>query len=283
MRKVALFFGGKSCEHDISILTGVFVMNVLDGERCSVFPVYVHTDGCFYTSPKMKDISVFKEKKYGDFQRIFFDGDTVYALNKTKRKIKRLVRVDAALNCCHGGLGEGGGISALMALHEIPFASPDLTASGVLLDKAMTKVMMRGLGVPTVDYIRVNEADYQKRGAFLLKSIASRLKYPVIVKPAHLGSSIGITLARDEEEAKRAIDSAFLLDDRVLIEKYLTQKQDINCAACALRGEIYVSEPERAFGDGLYSFEEKYVKRKGDNVGKNTRKSGGISPRTLIL
>ena len=264
MRKVAVFFGGKSCENEISVLTGVFVMNLLDKEKYSVLPVYIHTDGGIYTSPKMLNLDTFKEKRYSSFERIFFDGGIVYALNGAKRRIKRLGKIDVALNCCHGGLGEGGGVSALMEWNDIPLASPDLTASGVFMDKYTTKLVMRALNVPTVDYIRVNEKDYEKRGAFLLKSIESRLKYPVVVKPSHLGSSIGISIAKDEGEAKQAIESAFVLDDRVIIEKYLENKQDVNCAAYSLNGEIFVSEAEQAFGEGLYSFEEKYVKRKRD-------------------
>ena len=275
MRKVAVFFGGKSCENEISVLTGVFVMNLLDGEKYSVLPVYIHTDGGMYTSPKMKDVAVFREKKYASFERIFFDRGTVYAFNTSKRKIKPLAKVDVALNCCHGGLGEGGGVSAMMEWNGIPFASPDLTSSGMFMDKSMTKLAMRALNVPTVDYIRVNEKDYEKRGAFLLKSIESRLKFPVVIKPAHLGSSIGITLAKNETEAKAALESAFLLDDRVVIEKYLENKQDVNCAAYMLKGEICVSEPEAAFGGGIYSFEDKYVKRKSDQIGLLDGKGGG--------
>ena len=266
MRKVAVLFGGKSCENEISVLTGVFVMNLIDREKFTPVPVYIHTDGGIYTSPKMTNLETFKQKNYRDFQRVVFDGGYLYALNPAKKKLKRLTKIDVALNCCHGGLGEGGGVSALMEWNNIPLASPDLTASGVFMDKCMTKTVMRGLGVPTVDYIRVNERDYKKRGAFLVKSIEARLKYPVVVKPAHLGSSIGIAVAKNETEVKVAIENAFAIDNRVIIEKYLEEKRDVNCAACMLRGEICVSEPEAAFGDGIYSFEEKYVKRTADNA-----------------
>jgi hypothetical protein len=92
------------------------------------------------------------------------------------------------------------------------------------MDKSCTKLIAKALNIPTLDYIRVNENDYKKRGAFLLKSIESRLKYPVVVKPAHLGSSIGIAVARNEEEIKRAVETAFALDDRVIVEKYLEEK-----------------------------------------------------------
>jgi D-alanine-D-alanine ligase len=99
----------------------------------------------------------------------------------------------------------------------------------------------------------------------------------VIVKPAHLGSSIGIAIANNEEEIKRAISDAFLLDGRIIIEKYLPNKQDVNCAAYSLNGEIFVSEVETAFGAGVYSFEEKYIKRDTDGaIGeKNLQKDRG--------
>ena len=278
MRNVAVVFGGRSMENEISVLTGLFVMNVLDGEKYQVIPLYLHTDGGTYTAKNMKDLQVFKEKKFSSFTRVVLDGGCVYEMNTTKRRWKKLAKIDVAINCCHGGFGEGGGVSALMEYNVIPFASPDLTSSGVFMDKCMTKLVMRALGVPTLDYIRVNEQDYRKRGAFLLKSMEGRLKYPVIVKPAHLGSSIGIAVANNENEARRAIESAFELDERVIVEKYLPKKQDVNCAVCCLHGEICVSEIETAFGDGVYSFEEKYVKRRGDgggvSVGKMTNDGG---------
>lgn len=261
MRKLAVLFGGGGCENEISVLTGVFVMNVLDREKYEIYPVYLHTDGKTYTSQKMQDLATFKEGKYADFTRVFFENGNLYAFWENKKKIKKLARIDVALNCCHGGFGEGGGVSALMQYNCIPLASPDLTPSGLFLDKCLTKTFMRGLNVPTVECIRANEKDYRKRGAFLLKSVASRLKYPVIVKPAHLGSSIGITVAENEDEVKKAIETAFSLDDCVLIEKYLKGKTDVNCAVYSVGGETVVSEVEEAFGDGLYSFDEKYVKR----------------------
>ncbi len=275
MQKAAVFFGGRSCENEISILTGVFVLNVLDKEKFSVLPVYVHTDGGFYTSPQMSDLNFFKKRRFGEMQRIVFDGGNAYALHAKKGKVKRLGKVDVGLNCCHGGLGEGGGISALTAWNGIPLASPDLTASGVFMDKGTTKLFMRALNIPTVDYLRVNEKDYEKRGAFLLKSVAHRLGYPVVVKPARLGSSIGISLARDEEELKEGLQQAFALDERVIVEKYLPNKEDVNCAAYAIDGEIFVSEPEGAFGEGIYSFEDKYLRQSGNHGTPFNAKEGG--------
>lgn len=275
MKKVAVFFGGRSCEREISILTAVFVMNVLDAEKYKILPIYLHTDGKTYTSPSMTDLRVFKEKKENRFKEIILYDGGMYELNGKKTRIKRLEKADVILNCCHGGIGEGGGVSALAAWQDIPCASPDMTSSSVFMDKSVTKLILRALNIPTLDYIRVNESDYQKRGAFLLKSVESRLKYPVIVKPAHLGSSIGIAVAENEDALKRALDTAFSLDDRVILEKYLQNKQDVNCAAYIKDGEILVSEPERAFGNGVYSFEEKYVRRNADRACTQKTERGG--------
>ena len=278
MRNVAVLFGGRSCEREISVLTGVFAVCVLQAAGHSVLPVYIHTDGKFYTGSGMFDVGFFRAFTLKKCRQIFFDGHTVYAMKEKKSKIKPVFEAEVALNCCHGGLGEGGGVSAYMALNDIPLASPDLTPSGIFIDKCLTKVVMRGLNIPVLEYIRVNEKDYQKRGAFLLKTIDSRLKFPVVVKPAHLGSSIGISVAKDEGEAKTAIEAAFAIDNRVIIEPYLEDKKDVNCAAYAAGEEIVVSEPETAFGEGLYSFEEKYIKRNADGVrgkGENSTNQGG--------
>ncbi|MBS5023717.1 MAG: ATP-grasp domain-containing protein [Firmicutes bacterium] len=277
MQKIAVLFGGKSNENEISILTGVFVLNLIDKEKFIPVPVYIHTDGEMYTSAKMNDLNLFKKQDFSSFSRIFFDGGTMYAFNAAKTKVKNKGKIDGAINCCHGGLGEGGGISALMQLNEIPLASPELTASGMFMDKTLTKLVAKALNIPTVEYIRVNESDYARRGKFLLKNIGSKLKYPVVVKPAHLGSSIGISLAENEEGAEKAIEAAFLLDERVIIEKYIKGKRDINCAAYSLNGEIFVSEPEEASsGDKLYTFADKYLKD-GNRPRAGGKRGGGAA------
>lgn len=274
MRKVAVVFGGKSNESEISVLSGIFVMKVLEGSEFTPVPVYIHTDGEMYSSPRLKELSAFQSGKFSPHDRVIFYKKGLYFVQPQKGKMKKMTDVDAALNCCHGGLGEGGGVSAMTAFYDIPLASPDILSSAVFMDKDVTKTVLKGLGVPVVDYIRVREQEYEKRGAFLLKSIERRLKYPVIVKPVHLGSSIGITKAENEEEAKKGIETGFALDDRVIIEKYLPDKTDVNCAAYSLNGEIFVSRPQAAFGSGVYSFEEKYVKRKKDGAQGQTTGDG---------
>lgn len=167
-------------------------------------------------------------------------------------------------------------------MNEIPLASPELTASGMFMDKTLTKLVAKALNIPAVEYIRVGETDYARRGKFLLKNIETRLKYPVVVKPAHLGSSIGISVAETEAEAKAAVDAAFLLDDRVIIERFLKNKRDINCAAYSLGGEIFVSEPEEAAcGEKIYSFADKYLKAHPRISQRNTEKTADSAATEL--
>ena len=271
VKNVAVFFGGDSAEREISVLTGLFVLNVLDKTKFSPIPLYLHSDGGIYTSRQMTSVEFFKEFCVKKAERVILDGKRLLVVGK-RQKCKELAILDVAINCCHGGLGEGGGVSALAELSGIPLASPSVAPSGIFLDKALTKVLAKGLNIPTVDWIRVRENDYRKRGAFLIKNIGTRLSYPVIVKPCMLGSSIGIQVANTEEELDQALQTAFELDSVAVIEKFLEEKADVNCAAYKRGGEVFVSEPEIASqGKGVYGFEEKYLRSDGERF-----KSGKI-------
>lgn len=280
MRKVAVLFGGNSCEREISILTGVFALNLIDTQRFDPVPVYFHSDGRAYTSPQMSSVDFFKkfESEKCD-EVVFLHGEL---LKLKKNKLKTFVKPAVALNCCHGGWGEGGGAAALMKQNAIPFASPDIAQSGIFLDKSLTKLVAKGLGIPVLDYMRVTDTDYRKRGKFLLKNIEGRFGFPVVVKPTSLGSSIGIEVASTGQEAETALETAFMLDDFVIIERYLEQKLDVNCAVCKKNGEIYVSEPEIASrSEGIYSFEDKYLTRNGLLHGKGKGQVRELDEKTV--
>jgi D-alanine-D-alanine ligase len=212
-------------------------------------------------------VDFFKKFDKEKCSEVLFFGGELYKIKKGR--LKAFVKPAVALNCCHGGWGEGGGAAGLMQQNGIPFASPNIAQSGIFLDKSLTKLLLRGIGIPVLDYMRVTDSDYRKRGKFLLKNIESRFGFPIVVKPANLGSSIGISVAGTEEEASMALETAFLLDDLVVIERYLEGKIDVNCAVCKKNGEIFVSEPEIACkSDGIYSFESKYLTRNGLLNGK---------------
>lgn len=280
MRKVAVLFGGKSCEREISILTGVFTYNLIDRQTFEPIPVYFHSDGRAYSSSKMHSLDFFKKFNIDDCDEVAFINGELYKIGKNK--LKRFAEISVAINCCHGGLGEGGGVSALMQLNDIPLASPSVATSGIFLDKSLTKLVAKGLGIPTLDYMRIAESDYKKRGQFLLKNIENRLGFPVVIKPARLGSSIGISIAGTEECAKEGLETAFAFDDLVIIERYLEKKMDVNCAVYRRNGEILVSDPEIACkNDGIYSFEDKYLKQNGLLNGKGMGQVRELDKKTV--
>ncbi len=242
-KKIAVFFGGNSNEHEISVITGMLCTNLLRGADRDVLPVYLTRENKMYTG-EMRAVTDFGtfSKKWKELR--FCDGGL--EIPKGHKKIP----VGVALNCCHGGYGEDGTLSALIKWYGIACASADTALSSVFMDKSLSKAMARGLGLPVLDGVTVYEGE---------KFTAPPFPFPVIVKPARLGSSIGIKVARDGEELQQALSLAFSLDRSALIEPYVREKRDLNCAACRIDGEIRLSPVEEVFSrDDILSFREKY-------------------------
>ncbi len=240
-KKVAVFFGGNSNEHEISIITGMLCANLLRGADYDVLPVYITRENALYVG-EMHAVTDFRtvSKKWKKLR--FCTGGL-----ETERGKK--FPVDVALNCCHGGAGEDGTLSALFKWHRIRSASPEAAVSSVFMDKSLTKIAARGLGLPVLEGVTVKEGE----------KVELPFPFPVIVKPAKLGSSIGIKVAADEGELREALSLAFTLDDSALIEPYVAKKRDLNCAACRVKGEIILSPVEEVFSQGdILSFHEKY-------------------------
>lgn len=245
-KRIAVFFGGKSNEHDISVITGIYAVNLLRSAHYAVYPVYLPREGgmCYADVESVKDITE-HEKKFTP--AYLFEG----GLWNAKKRRRELFKIDAALNCCHGGMGEDGTLSSLLKWNRIPSASPDTAISSVFMDKWLGKIAARGLKIPVARAICIKEgesASIEKAGGF-----------PVIVKPVTLGSSIGIKVAHDEEEFAAALEYAFRFDKKVLIEEYFARKRDVNCAAYRKGEEVITSPLEEVFSnDEILSFREKY-------------------------
>lgn len=244
-KNVAVLFGGRSNEHDISVITGMYAVNLLRGAGYRVIPVYLPTEGgmCYARAEGVKD---FAGSKLKTVRAYLYDGGLYDA-----KKRKKLFDIDIALNCCHGGMGEDGTLSSLLRWNHIVSASPNAVVSGVFMDKWLGKIAARGLGIPVARGVCVREGeevDLHSLGGF-----------PVIVKPVTLGSSIGVKVARSEEELSNALELAFRLDGAALVEEYFIDKRDINCAAYRKDGKIVVSPLEEVFSsEAILSFHEKY-------------------------
>lgn len=256
-KKVAVFFGGRSCEHDVSIITGVLTLNCMDRERYEPVPVYITAEGMF-SGEGMYDIAGF-EGDTGAYEVLFKAGDrNIYRLKGGK--MRPMGEIYCAVNCCHGLNGEDGCLAGLMRLAGIPFASPDMLSSSVCIDKAAAKNYLLGLGVKVLPCRVVTGKAFFENRELALSLTEEKIGYPCIVKPARLGSSIGIRIASERRELVEAIEGALRYDSKLIVEKALEGACDINCAAYVSAGKIVVSECENPKPSGsLYTFEDKYI------------------------
>ncbi len=249
---IAVIFGGVSSENEVSVITGALVCNVLKKGGKSVLPVYIDHDGVIRADEKLADVSIYKRGGYKDFALCGFCTGGAVLLSQSG-KPRRAVKVDCVLNCCHGGVGEGGAIAGTCALFKLPLASAGMFESAAFLDKYYTKLVLAGLGAKTAKYVYSRDI----KGAI---AGATALGYPVIVKPTTLGSSIGIAKCNDEEELTAALKTAFELDGSVLIEEFLENRREINCAAYYSDGQVITSLCEEVTGAGdILSYDDKYT------------------------
>ena len=137
VKKVAVFFGGKSAEREISVLTGVLALRLIDPAKYAAVPVYVHSDGGFYTSDEAFYLETFKTHPFPlkKFRRCVFENDELLIFAPKKDRLLKREKIDVMLNCCHGGAGENGGVAALSELFSVPSASPSVAACSVYMDK----------------------------------------------------------------------------------------------------------------------------------------------------
>lgn len=251
-RTVAVVFGGKSNENEISVITGTMAANVLKSGGDEVIAVYISQSGEFFTGEDLTDITAFKGGGFTRCPQALFAQGGIYVLNKRK-KPKKFIKVDAVLNCCHGGPGEGGGISGLCEMLSLPLAGAGTFESAAFMNKYFTKLVLKPLGVNTADYCLVESLEK-------LNCPDDIPELPVIVKPANLGSSIGVEVAKTSEQLLCAVQNALVYDSAAVVEKFLPDRREINCAAYFADGEIITSECEESIASGaLLSFEDKYA------------------------
>ncbi len=248
---VAVIFGGISSENEVSVITGTMVCNVLLKGGKSVLPVYIDHGGKLHADEKLADVSIYKNGGFEKYPQCGFYGGGVVVFN-THGKPKTAAEVGCVINCCHGGAGEGGAVAGLCNILNIPVASAGMFESAVFMDKYYTKLVLQSLGVKIAKYAYSRHITGAIEGA-------KALGYPVIVKPATLGSSIGIAKCDDEKELKEALITAFELDGGVLIEEYFSPIKEINCAVYCSNGVAITSQCEEVSSDGeLLSYDDKY-------------------------
>ena len=259
MKNVAVFFGGESVEHDVSVITGVLTLNTLKSDKYNPIPIYVHTDGKWYTGQSLLDLDEYKSLDTKRLTRVVFLGGESLLYAVKKNKLKPFIQIHVAINCMHGQRGEDGSLSGLLNMCSVANASPNILSSAVSMDKAFTKTVMRALKIKTLPYVVVSGIDECKK-------VKEKLKFPVMVKPLSLGSSIGVSKANDSDQLVNAINFALRYDQKVIVEQCLEDFIEINCSAyTGDNGGVIISECEQPVGaTKTLSFADKY--RSGKRV-----------------
>lgn len=250
--ELVIVYGGKSCEHDISVITALYIYNAINLNDYNKTLVYLY-EGEFYIGNKLQRIESYIKFDKSKYSKVVFNNGYLY--EGTKR-LKKTCKVGCVLLCAHGGEGENGSLQGFFEINNIPYSSANVAASSVAMDKVLTKRMLVAMNYKTLPYsvIKYNEE-------YSLAQIEKQCGYPFIVKPALLGSSIGISVVKSYENALQAIELGFKYDNKLLIEKCLQDFIEINCAAVKKDDEIFASLPERPIiSAGFLSYEDKYIK-----------------------
>lgn len=264
-RKVAMIFGGKSVEHEVSVISGIQAFLSMDTEKYDVIPVYMTKNNEMYVGDEIGKIESYRDidALLGKSQRVILVNDekevslVSYPVRKFGKNIK--ITIDVAFPIVHGTNVEDGALQGYLKTLGIPFVGCDVTASAIGMDKFIMKEVLKGAGVPVLDAKLFTLSDYADMNT-LIETVEQSLGYPVIVKPVNLGSSVGINVAKTRVEFVDAIDDAFRYATKVLVEHAITALREINCSVLGDENEAIASECEEPLHTkDILSYEDKYV------------------------
>ena len=248
---IAVIFGGKSCEHNISIATGVQAANALLSTGNKIICIYITRRGVWKTSKAFFDCAAFSGDAGG--RNVFFlpgDNRLHYRFSPVK------TRIDCAVLCLHGRNGEDGTVQGALELSGVPYTGSGVLGSAAGMDKQLMKKLFRADKLPYLKSITAHSRDKTEN---IIKKAAFTLGYPVIVKPARAGSSIGIGVAHDEEQLQNALVAAFMWDNKVIIERAVDDFTELNCAVIGSPGNEEASRVEKPVSYSEFlTYDEKY-------------------------
>ena len=282
----AVFFGGPSPEHEVSVITGLQAVAALREKDVDVIPVYVTKGGRWFTGSGLEDIATYKdtrklEEKAREMALAPGPGRSLRLVPLDQPFLGRApgVLIDAVLLAFHGGSGENGGVQGLCESLGVPYSGAGVMASSVGMDKVRAKLLCRAADVPVVDWVEVTETGWAGHEEDQLDGIISTIGFPAIVKPVHLGSSIGIARVEDREALESAIEEAFRYDASVMVETCVPNLREINCSVLGSAGDHRISVLEEPVSeDGTLSFEDKYMRgSSGKRGGGKTPSAGGMA------
>ena len=278
--KVGVFFGGKSVEHEVSVISGIQALNAFNKEKYEAIPIYITKENEMYTGEAIADIGNYKNipELLKKSTRIFFicEQGKLNMVQYPEKKFGNSVvdYIDVAFPVVHGANVEDGSLQGFLRHYNIPLVGCDVTAAAVSMDKYVMKTVLKDNDIPVLDCVTLHVREYEKDEEAAYRKIENKIPYPVIVKPINLGSSVGIKVAKDREGLCEALQYAYEFGQKVLVEKAIMNLREINCSVLGDYESAQASECEEPISsDEILSYEDKYVAGgKGASEGMRTAK-----------
>ncbi len=278
---VAVFFGGVSVEHEVSIISAVQAMHSMNKEKYNIIPIYITKDGIMLYGDALSDIETFRRPSLStledELESVIVARENedvcIYAQKGGFKRRKPLATIDIAFPIVHGTNVEDGALSGWFELLGIPYVGCDILSAAVGMDKAVFKDVLNSAGVPVLPHVTFFGKQWSTEKDEIIAKIEKTFEYPVIVKPANLGSSVGISKAKDRRSLEDAVDLATSFAQKILVERAVISLREINCSVLGDMDECNASECEEPVMTGeILSYNDKYISDSTASKGMQTLK-----------
>lgn len=279
--KVGVFFGGKSVEHEVSIITAIQAIENIDKNKYDIVPIYITKDNKMYCGNSIGDI-----KQYKNIENLIHISSQITLAQKDNKVClircnKRFYEstiydyIDIAFPIVHGTNVEDGTLQGYLKMFNIPYVGCDVISSSCGMDKYVCKCILKENNIPVLNCKCFTLKEYDENTKEIINEIEKEFLYPVIIKPVNLGSSIGIKIARTREELKEAIENGFNYSKKILIEKAIENLKEVNCSVIGDYEFSEASECEEPIKtDEILSFNDKYISGRKEPGGTKSINAG---------
>lgn len=268
MKTIAVIFGGVSTEHDVSIITAItsIIRPLKLAGGYEIEPVYISKEGEWFWDQKLADVSIYQTGEIQDFMRkapkvhLSFENGLTLVKSSQFAGRKQYKKIDVVFPAMHGTHGEDGELMGLLEMAGVPYVGCGMVASAIAMDKVLAKQISESEGIPTSKFIHLFRDTYIEKSSAIIDEICTTLTFPMFVKPAHLGSSIGISRVADKTELRNAIEVATHYDDKVIVEEEVQNLMEVTLPIIG-NEELRTALLERPIKheDAFFDFETKYM------------------------
>lgn len=285
---IGLIFGSRSVEHEVSVISALTVYRALNQDKYNVIPIYISKSGRWWTDKSLLELSTFKKLSVDEtllvkFRQVLLPADPDHqsllaSLDGRRWQTDPALKIDVFLITCHGSFGEDGTLQGLLELANKPYTGPNVVAAAVSMDKIIMKKVFQAHHFPLVKYFSFDRSEWQKSPTKII-ALTKDFKYPLFVKPASLGSSIGVTRVDDDQKVAFAIEVAAQFDNKIIIEEAVVGAREINCTVIGSPEQAKASELEEIVVDSsktFHDYDSKYL-----SGGKTKRNKSGNQSRLI--